>query len=146
MVNSVLLSILADGQHLTAAYACLDRSNSILHLVNAAHLPVLLLRRQGEPIWLESNGDIIGVFDTARYNCRDIEIFGGERFFIYSDGLLESFEDEARTREQGMAELLECAVSTRDLAIQEATENIVRLMFDGGRRMEDDVVLLGLDV
>ncbi len=43
MVNSVFLSILSDGQHLTAAYACLDQAKSMLHLVNAGHLPVLIL-------------------------------------------------------------------------------------------------------
>ena len=146
MVNSVLLSILSDDQHLTAAYACLDQAHSMLQVVNAAHLPILFLPRQGEPEWIEADGDIIGVFDTALFNCRNIEISKGERFFIYSDGLLETFEGKTRTREQGMAELLACAVSTRDMEIQPATEEIVRLMFDGGRSTEDDVVLLGVDV
>jgi len=146
MVNSVLLSIFTDGQHLTAAYVCLDRSKSMLSLVNAAHLPVLLLPRQGEARWLKPDGDILGIFDTAHFNCREIEISGDERFFIFSDGLLESFEGESRNREQGMAELLEYAMSTRNLAIQEATEEIVKLMFGGDREVEDDVVLLGVDI
>ncbi len=146
MVNSVLLSIFADGQHLTAAYVCLDRDNSTLYMVNAAHPPVLLLPRQGEPKWLEADGDILGVFDTALFNCRSIKISKGERFFIFSDGLLESFEGQTRTREQGLVELLQFATNTRDMNIQEAIEEIVRLMFDGGRSKEDDVVLMGVDI
>ena len=146
MVNSVLLSIFADGQHLTAAYASVDRGNSILYLVNAAHLPVLLLPRQGEPKWLEADGDVLGVFDTALFNRQEIKFSEGERLYIFSDGLLESFEDKIRTREQGLDELLRFAINTRDLNIQEATAEIVRLMFDGGRRMEDDVVLMGVDI
>ncbi|NQU63972.1 MAG: SpoIIE family protein phosphatase [SAR324 cluster bacterium] len=146
MVNSVLLSLFTDGQHLTAAYISLDRPNSKLTLVNAAHPPILFLPKQGEPRWLEADGDVLGAFDTALFNCQSIEISEGERFYIYSDGLLETFEGTTRTREQGMAELLQYAVNTRDLEIQNATAEIVKLMFGGRRCMEDDVVLLGVDV
>ncbi len=146
MVNSVLLSILSDGQHLTAAYTCLDRTNSLLYLVNAGHLPVLFLPEQGDPRWLEADGDIVGTFDTALFHCQSIEISEGDRFFSYSDGLLESFEGKVRTREQGLDELLNYATRTRKLDIQEATKEIVRLMFTGERNMEDDIVLLGVDI
>lgn len=146
MVNSVLLSIFTDGQHLTAAYVCLNRDKSTLTLVNAAHLPVLILPGQGDPRWLEADGDILGVFDSAQFNSRSIEILGDERLYLFSDGLVETFKGGTRTREQGMAELLEFAVNTRDLNIQEATQEIPRLMFDGERLVEDDVLLLGIDV
>jgi len=146
MVNSVLLSIFSDGQHLTAAYVSLDRHKSKLYLVNAAHLPVLFMSKQGDLSWLEADGDILGAFDTALFNSRSIEVSEGERFYIFSDGLLESFDGQTRTRDQGMAELLRYAENTKNRDIQEATEEIVRLMFEGGRSMEDDVVLMGVDI
>ncbi len=146
MVNSVLLTIFADGQHLTGAYVSLDRHKSELYLVNAAHPPVLFIPKEGEPSWLEAEGDVLGVFDTAQFNNRSISVSEGERFYIYSDGLLESFDGQTRTREQGMADLYQCAMKTKGLPIQEAATEIVRLMFGDDRSMEDDVVLLGVDI
>jgi hypothetical protein len=42
--------------------------------------------------------------------------------------------------------LLQFASTTREMDIQSATTEIVRLMFNGERKMEDDVVLMGVDV
>jgi len=146
MINSVLMSIFSDGQHLTAAYVCVDQTKSLLYLVNAAHLPVLFFPQESEPIWLEADGDVLGVFESAQFNCQKIQISGGERFFIYSDGLLESFEGNKRTREQGMVELLEFAKDSRKLEIQKAVDKISEQMFLDGREMEDDVILLGVEI
>jgi len=141
-----LLSILSGGQHLTAVYICLDHNKSVLHLVNAAHLPVLFMPKKGEPQWLSVDGDVLGAFNDAHFSCQSFPLSGGERFFAFSDGLLESFEGQARSREQGMRELSNFAIKTRALEIQEAATEITRLMFEHGRRKEDDVVLLGVDV
>lgn len=146
IVNSVLLSIFSGGQHLTAAYVCLDRPNAILHLVNAAHLPVLYVAAKGSTKWLKSDGDILGVFDNAHFSCQSIKITEGDRFFVYSDGLLESFEGKSRSREEGMLELSAFAVKTKSLEIQDASNEIARLMFGRGFKKEDDIVLLGVDI
>ena len=146
MINSILFSIFSEGQHLTAVYACLDRDHSKLNIVNAAHLPVLYLPGEKDPQWIETNSDVIGTFDNAMYTCREIVVETGDRFYLYSDGLLESFGNSPRTREQGMAELEQAALETRDLPIMEATEEIVSKMFSEEREAEDDVLLLGVDI
>lgn len=146
MVNSVLLNIFQTGQYLTAAYACLNRNTCRLSLVNAAHLPILIHSSDGSLNWLESEGDILGVFDSATFHLTEVDVTPGDRIFVFSDGLLESFEQPKRSREEGMQELEVTVESTGDQTIEEATQYISKEMFKGGRTMEDDVVLLGIEV
>ena len=146
IVNSILLSIFSGGQHLTGVYLCLDKKKGLLHIVNAAHLPVLLIEAQGTLRWLEADGDVLGVFDTAHFVCQRINISKGDRFFVYSDGLLESFGPNPRSREQGKKELAEFALKTKNLDIQQATEGILQQMITEKREIEDDIVLLGVDI
>lgn len=146
MINAVLMSIFSGGQHLTAAYINLDRKTSELELVNAAHLPVLYLPVDKEPKWLETEGDILGVFDTALYTCLTVHVTKGDRLFLFTDGLLESFQGEGRSREQGMAELAQYARDTRDLDIQAATSRITNSILENNPKKEDDIVLLGIAV
>jgi phosphoserine phosphatase RsbU/P len=146
IVNSILLSIFSDGQHLTGVYLCLDKKEALLHIVNAAHLPILFLEANGKYKWLEADGDVLGAFDTAHFACQSINISSGDRFFVYSDGLLESFEPNPRSREQGKKELVEFALKTRNFEIQKATEDIVQQMVTEKHVAEDDVVLLGVDI
>ena len=146
MINSILTSIFTEGQHLTAVYGYLDHHTSTLHIVNAAHPATLFLPVNDEPRWIPADGDIIGVFESGTYINQSLPITGGERLFFYTDGLLENFTQPCRTREQGMEELLTFALETREMEIQQATDEIVKRMFAGGRPMEDDILLLGVDV
>ncbi|MEA2084791.1 MAG: fused response regulator/phosphatase [Thermodesulfobacteriota bacterium] len=146
MINSILFSIFREGQHLTAVYACLDKHHLKLNIVNAAHLPVLYLPRKKNPQWIMADSDVIGVFENAMYTFREMTVETGDRFYFYSDGLLESFGNSPRTREKGMVELKQAALETREQPIMEATEEIVRKMFSKDKDAEDDVLLLGVDI
>jgi len=146
MMNSVLLTIFAEGQHLTAVFAVLNRNTNLLQLVNAAHLPMLYLPAGKEPEWLDTPGDILGVFESALFTSRTIQVAQGDRFFLFTDGLLESFRERTRNRETGKAELFAYAVKTRTTPVQQAVTDIFRQMFADNRKREDDVVLLGVDI
>lgn len=146
VVNSVLLSIFSPGQHMTAAYVTIDRKTSTLSYVNAGHLPVLYLSEKGDMQWLEGEGDILGAFSSAVYQLYTVKVEKGSRVFIFSDGLLESFDGRARSREEGMKELAEFAIKTQSFDLRDAIQKISKLMFEGNRKIEDDIVLLGIDI
>jgi len=146
MINSILLSLFHDGQHLTAAYICLDRQEAKITMVNAAHLPVLILSQDNKARWLTANSDVLGIFDSAVFECSSHEIRQGDRIFLFTDGILEIFYGKSRTREEGLSDLLSHAKETRELPIQPALDELTKRMFGKGREPEDDIILLGVDV
>lgn len=146
IINKILLSLFADGQHLTAVYAILDKKKMTFSLVNAAHPPILYLPVGSDPVWLPANSDVIGIFAEAVFETRVINVQEGDRFFLYTDGLIEAFSGQRMSREQGQGLLEAAGVATAVAPCQEAVDDIVGRMFADGRQAEDDVLLLGIDV
>ncbi len=146
IINKILLSIFADGQHLTAVYGILDKKNMTFSLVNAAHPPVLYLPVGHDPVWLPANSDVIGIFAEAVFEKQVINVQEGDRFIFYTDGLIETFSGKHMSREEGQGLLEAAGVSTAGEPCQEAVDDIVEVMFAEGRKAEDDILLLGIDI
>ena len=146
VINRVFTSLMKNGEHLTGAYARLDRGESELTVVNAGHLPVLLVSRDGEIRALAAEGDILGVFEDVLFEPLCVPVLPGDRFFLFTDGLLEVFGDDPRGREEGIDALMACCAETRELPIGKAVDEIVSLIFPDRGRMQDDVLLLGVEV
>ncbi len=146
IINQILNSIFKDGQHLTAVYATLNRTHNVLAVVNAGHLPLLFMPHTGKPYWVKSNSDILGSFVDAFFESSIIPVDQGDRFFMFSDGLIESFQEPTRTRSQGMEEMLQVAQKTKQLSISEAIEKIIKTFSPVGHKFDDDVLLLGVDI
>jgi sigma-B regulation protein RsbU (phosphoserine phosphatase) len=146
IINQILTSIFQEGQHLTAVYAALNRVHNVLAVVNAGHLPLLFMPQQGEPYWVEANSDILGIFVDAFFETRTISVSAGDRFYLFSDGLVESFIEPQRTRTQGMDKFRQAAILSRQLNITEATAAIIKAFSPAGHTFDDDVLLLGVDI
>jgi len=146
VINKILLTLFADGQHLTAVYGIFDKKRMTFSLVNAAHPPVLYLPVGRDPVWLPANSDVIGIFAEAVFEKQIIDVREGDRIFLYTDGLIEAFSGKSMSREEGQRLLEAAAVSTSEEACQGAVDDIVEVMFAAGRKPEDDVLLLGIDV
>ena len=147
IVNTILLSLFSEGQHLTAVYVTLDRKEMMLRVVSAAHPPVLYLPREGEPQWLEeSSGDVMGAFAEATFTRQECPVQEGDRFFLFTDGLIEVFAGRGQTRSAGLELLRQAGMAGKEQPLAAATEAMVRLMLQDGHQPEDDILLLGVDV
>lgn len=146
VINRVFTSLMKNGEHLTGVYVRLDREARGLTVVNAGHLPVLHLSREGEIRALAAEGDILGVFEDVLFEPLSVPVLPGDRFFLFTDGLLEIFGDDPRGREEGIDALMACCAETRELPIGKAVDEIVSLIFPDRGRMQDDVLLLGVEV
>jgi sigma-B regulation protein RsbU (phosphoserine phosphatase) len=146
VINRVFSSLMKNGEHLTGVYARLDRRVSELTVVNAGHPPLLYLTTGGEIRPLAAEGDILGVFDDVLFEPLCVNVSGGDRFFLFTDGLLEVFGEDSRSREEGIDALMACCVETRDLPIEKAVDEIVSLICPDRGRLQDDVLLLGVEV
>jgi phosphoserine phosphatase RsbU/P len=146
IINQVFTSLMKNGEHLTGVYARLDRRIPELTVVNAGHLPVLYLNRHGAIQPLAAEGDILGVFEDVLFEPLSVKVQSGDRFFLFTDGLLEVFGDDPRSREEGLDALMACCVETRDLPIGRAVDEIMSLICPDRKRLQDDVLLLGTEV
>lgn len=89
MVNEVLIGMLPEGKYLTAAWLVINRATMNATLISMAHPNVILKRKNGTVEILKSQGDILGVFKDVIYTEQTIDIHKGDRFYIYTDGIIE---------------------------------------------------------
>jgi phosphoserine phosphatase RsbU/P len=76
------------GQFVSAAYLWLDTENRKA-LYSAAGHPPLLRWHQGKLDRIESNGLLFGVLPDCDYPVCEMPIAAGDRFLLYTDGLVE---------------------------------------------------------
>lgn len=145
MINDVLVEILPTGKYLTACYMHLNRSTMKMTLVNAGHPPVVYMPKDEEPYLLKTEGDILGMFPDAGFGLKKISVSSGDRFFIYSDGLVESAENKINW-DAGADSLLPVYASLRGFGFQEAPEEMITQIFGNNSCPEDDIVLLCVEV
>ena len=140
-MNRVFCRVLPYGVHLTALYARLDRQGRKLSIVNAGHPPAILLSNGQAPVLLEGHGDVVGGFSDAVFDLQDLSVKPGDRFFLYSDGLIEV----GGGREEGIRRLMEACAQRSQEPLSTAVPALKRDLTEG-LRVLDDVVLLGVEV
>jgi sigma-B regulation protein RsbU (phosphoserine phosphatase) len=76
------------GQFVTAAYLWIDVDAGMAFYSAAGH-PPLLCWRNGEVRRIESNGLLFGVLASPDYPVCEMPVHVGDRFLIYTDGVVE---------------------------------------------------------
>ena len=145
-LNGVLSTILSDGSHITASYARLNRAAGTLEVVSAGHPPVLVVSKQGQFEYLAAAGDVLGAFSNVCFDAVERAVSAGDRFFLYSDGLIERFHQAPRSRSRGLEQLAEAALRYSPLPITEAVNRMYADLLPDASVLEDDIVLLGAEV
>jgi sigma-B regulation protein RsbU (phosphoserine phosphatase) len=141
-VDSVMGQMLREEQYLTACYARLNRQTGRLSVISAGHPPLILVSRSGAPQLVELDSDPLGIFGGAILQRTDLKVSWGDRFFMYSDGLIES--SPGAGRREGMERLVNACVRTRALPLPESADSIVHQV--AGDSPEDDLLLLAAEV
>ena len=142
-MNGVLHTVLAPGQHLSAAYLTLARPSGRIRLALAGHPAPLLVSPGGQTVWLEAEGDLLGAFPSVHFDVLDLRANPGDRIYLYTDGLIER---PGSGREPGMVELAAQCARMADQPLDDALGAITEAMSQKGRKPEDDIVLLGIEV
>ena len=89
-LNAVLSGKL-QGQFVTAAYLFLDLEKGTAGYSAAGHPPLLHYRAADKRVEsVVENGLILGVVPLASYEARGFEIRKGDRFLLYTDGVVEA--------------------------------------------------------
>ena len=142
LIDKALRRILPEGAFFSCLYARLNRASKRLVLVNAGHPPAIRIAGADRSVQiLRQEGDLLGIFPDAIFGVQEVPVRPGDRFFLYSDGLVEL----AGVQDDEIARLAEQCRNTMDLPLAEAVATIVTAQCSGVAP-KDDIVLLGVQV
>ncbi|MGD0268286.1 MAG: PP2C family protein-serine/threonine phosphatase [Candidatus Sulfotelmatobacter sp.] len=130
------------NQFVTAAYVHLDSIAGTLRYSAAGHPPMLLLRR-GEVIEISENGLILAAFDYATYTNGTRQLEPGDRFLLYTDGIVEAAN--AAGDFFGQDALAAVLRQTAELAPAVASDQIVSAVQRWSASQDDDLTVLICD-
>jgi phosphoserine phosphatase RsbU/P len=140
-VNQLFCDNTADGAFATLFFAEYDDTAHRLRYANCGHLAALLLRRDNSLERLESTATVLGVFKKWDCTIGECQLFPGDTFALYTDGITESFNDASEEfGEERLIAALRChrALSSQDLLA--AIVNEVRQF--SSREQHDDITLI----
>jgi sigma-B regulation protein RsbU (phosphoserine phosphatase) len=146
MINAVLRQIFREGQYLTANVALINRNIFRLSVFNAGHPPAILARKSGKILEISGQGDVLGAFDLIQVQEKVIEVESGDRLFIFTDGLIESFHDGGVQRKEGLELLKKDILKFHKYSLSDAVHAIVDAVSFRNGRSEDDIVLLATEI
>lgn len=145
MMNSILMEILPEGKYLTAVYARLNRQTLTMSLVNAGHPPVLHVPLGGEASFITARGTPVGILADAYFESCELKVEPGDRFYIYSDGLLER-TDSRRVWTGLTEELIPLAEELRQIPLGRAAHSLQQLVCERKSEPDDDIVIMVIEV
>jgi len=144
-IDSVMRQILGEEQYLTACYARFNRRTRQLSIVSAGHPPLVVVSAAGIAQTVEISSEPLGVFSSLVLKRKDVYLEVGDRFFLYTDGLVEG--RPGGSRRAGLERLMEACVGHRLEPIAPAVAAIEReLRQSSAESVGDDRVLLGVEV
>jgi serine phosphatase RsbU (regulator of sigma subunit) len=75
----------------TAVYAIVDCRRRVMTVATAGHPPPFLIRKDGEPEYLDTSGGLLGVFEDEKYQQIEVPLSPGDRLLLYTDGFEQAF-------------------------------------------------------
>lgn len=147
-LNLALKENLPESKFVTASLIFLDRNECALHYLNMGHLPALFVPDdlQDKVVYLEAIGDVLGVFDEIKIGEVKVPVNRGDRFVLFTDGLIEDAAQRIPFTE-GLKHLEGFTEKIRTHGDKTLAESILQET-DGFRSgdQQDDIVILTVEV
>jgi sigma-B regulation protein RsbU (phosphoserine phosphatase) len=143
-IDTVMRQMLGEEQYLTACYANLNRRTGRLSVVSAGHPPVIVVSASGKAQTLQMDSDPLGIFSALVIQRKEIKVAPGDRFFLYTDGFIESSPGGGRT--EGLERLVASCVLHRTNPLADAPNKIADDLQVGVPQAQDDLLLLAVEV
>jgi phosphoserine phosphatase RsbU/P len=138
LINGALVQWLPSGRFLSSTLIVANRKTHKTSIVNAGHLPVLFLR-PGEPLQkIVIESDLLGIFDEPRFGVVEINSRVGDRFIMFTDGLVELPDNSGW--EAGFERLCQEIERLRDFPLDSFIAQLHTVM-DNGFRADDTLIL-----
>lgn len=141
MMNRVLERILPPEKYLSAFFLSVNRPAGKISWASAGHPPAILLPKNGVPLFLEGEGELIGISGDSLYRVSEHPFCPGDRVIIYTDGLVEGRENTSVWAAEYRT-LLPVAEALAAVPLEELPRLLVERYLSGKERTEDDIIVL----
>jgi len=141
LLNRHLYQTTQPEKYATLFLGFYDDDGCCLTYSNAGHLPPIILSEDGSTRRLDVGGTVVGLFDDRGYEEQTVELYPGDIFIAFSDGMTEP---ENEFGEFGEERLIETIAAHRDLPLERICEMAVSAVQDwiGSTEQPDDVTLV----
>ncbi|HEV7552430.1 MAG TPA: PP2C family protein-serine/threonine phosphatase [Candidatus Angelobacter sp.] len=108
---------------------------------NAGHLPPIVVATDGTVRRLGTGGTVVGLFPDCDYEEETVELYPGDIFIAFSDGITEP---ENEFGEFGEDRLVETVGAHRQQPLERITEHVISAVQDwiGSTEQPDDITLV----
>jgi serine phosphatase RsbU (regulator of sigma subunit) len=133
-------------QFLTVFYGILDFTTYTFLYANAGHPFPIVLSEQSGPRELQTAGFPVGIVEGAEYEDVEVHLDPGNRFWLYSDGLVEAMNPAGE--QFGKPQLFEAIEDSRREALTDSVRQVVRgvELWTGDQGPQDDISLVVFDI
>lgn len=141
LLNRHLYHSTPPEKYATMFFGLWDGNLRRLTYSNGGHLPPLIVRHNGAVEKLDVGGTVVGLFDDMLYDESSIELYPGDLFVAYSDGLTEP---ENEFGEFGEHRLIEVVRDMRTLPLARIADMVTASVLDwiGAAEQPDDITLV----
>ncbi len=144
-MNGVLTQTLCVDTYLTAFALRLNRRASKAVFLSAGHPPAAYIPVEGPCRFLDAKGPFVGMVEELAYKSESMDVVTGDRFVLFTDGLVEGSGDASVSGWQLAKEkLLPVLEELRGAALDQLPSAIVSGMKAGDA--DDDVAVLAIEV
>lgn len=143
-MNELLHATTPSNKYVTAILIDFDPSSGEARYVNAGHTDCLLLRGDGESVWLKGTGTPLGLIPDLPYTEESLRLDPGDLLALFSDGVTEAQSPEEVEFGEGRVVGLfrQLAARSAHQMVESVFEEIDR--FAGDAPQYDDITLFVL--
>jgi serine phosphatase RsbU (regulator of sigma subunit) len=147
-INQILCGKL-ESDFVTAGYLFIDTVKQNVLYAAAGHPPLILWRGSEQKIYeFQEKGIILGQFEDARYQNIHLDLESGDRFFLYTDGIIET--TNAAGIRYGKDQFKEFITSHASLPVGQFADVFIQGIFSWSGKhsedtLDDDLTLIVAD-
>ena len=141
LLNRHLFQSTQPEKYATLFLGFYDDEKHRLTYANAGHLPPIVLGADGTVRRLETGGTVVGLFPDCDYAEETVELYPGDIFIAFSDGITEP---ENEFGEFGEDRLIETVAANRHQPLERITEHVISAVQDwiGSTEQPDDITVV----
>ena len=140
-INKIFHRDSESNRFATMVYISLKKNQGNLKVLNAGHIPPILLSN-GELVEMAKGSPAIGIKSTSKYREDSLKLKKGDYLIVYSDGVSEAINSEGEF--YGTGRFKDTLIAGKDLSPREMGKNIIAAVnnFVGNNKFYDDLSIV----
>jgi len=140
-INKIFYRDSESNRFATMVYISLKKDQGDLQVLNAGHIPPILLSN-GELVEMAKGSPAIGIKSTSKYREDNLILKKGDYLIVYSDGVSEAINSEGEF--YGTGRFKDTLIAGKDLSPREMGKNIIATVnnFVGNNKFYDDLSIV----